>query len=494
MAAPVFQAAGSALSSTGAVTPVWPTHVAGDVAICFVESANEAISLSTPSGFVEVTGSPQGTGTAAGLASTRLAAFWCRATTSPMANPVVADSGDHTIAQIITFRGCIASGNPWDVTAGDVLAAASTAVSIPGATTSVAECLIVAAIAQATDSATGQITAAGFANASLASITQRSNVGTISGNGGGFAVATGVKTAAGAYSATTATLTTSSVQGRLSIALKPATANVTVNPGLAAVIYTGFAAIAKLAINAFAGTAAVVYTGLAPTAAVSNHQVVTPGVSGVVYTGHSPAVVIGAATVVQPGTAAISYTGLAPTLLVTVKIPVGLGSVVYTGLAPTVAISNNKFPSPGLGQVVYTGFAPSVVAAITAKPGTGSVTYGGFAPVVVLSNNQIVTANLGQITYTGFAPSALIGTAPATIASPGRAQIIYTGFAPIVIQPLRPAIARSSATTPIRRASSQTTPVRAHAGTTITDTYTWASNTFTFADTSHNFSQHRGMA
>jgi hypothetical protein len=135
-AIPKFQAAGAAVSNTIAVSPAWPTHLTNDIALLFVESANEAITLSTPAGFVEITNSPQGTGTAAGTAATRLAVFWCRATSSAMGAPTVADPGDHVIAQILTFRGCVTSGNPWDITAGDVAAVASATVTVPGATAS----------------------------------------------------------------------------------------------------------------------------------------------------------------------------------------------------------------------------------------------------------------------------------------------------------------------------------------------------------------------
>ena len=38
-AAPAFQAAGAAVNGTGSVSPVWPTHAVGDVALLFVESA-----------------------------------------------------------------------------------------------------------------------------------------------------------------------------------------------------------------------------------------------------------------------------------------------------------------------------------------------------------------------------------------------------------------------------------------------------------------------
>jgi type II secretory pathway pseudopilin PulG len=220
-AAPIYQAAGILVGGTGAQTVGWPTHQSGDVALLIIETANEAVTLSTSAGFVQVTNSPQGTGTAGGTTATRLAVYWKRATTSTEASPVVADSGNHQIAQIITFRGVIASGNPWDVTAGNVAATASTSVSIPGATTTVANTLVVAIVCNGTDTAAVQNS--GWTNANF-SLTERIDSGTTSGNGGGFGVATGVEATAGNYGTTTATLATSSVQGRMSIALKPSTA------------------------------------------------------------------------------------------------------------------------------------------------------------------------------------------------------------------------------------------------------------------------------
>jgi hypothetical protein len=215
---PYFVGVGTKAEGTGAVTPGLPLDLQlSDIMLLFVETANEAVS--TPSGWAIVADSPQGTGTGGGAAATRLSVFWKRATATEVA-PAVADPGDHAIAQILAFRGCIDTGNPWDVTSGDVAAAATTAVSIPGDTTTVANCLVVLALAQATDTATAQ--ASGYTNADLANLTERTDISSVSGNGGGFAVVTGEKAAIGAYGATTATLATSSVQGRISIALKPA--------------------------------------------------------------------------------------------------------------------------------------------------------------------------------------------------------------------------------------------------------------------------------
>ena len=223
---PAYQAAGAVISSTGTITAAWPTHQAGDVALLIVETANQTISLSTPAGFVEVTSSPQGTGTAGGTTATRLAVYWKRATTSYEPSPTIADSGDHQIARIITFRGVAESGNPWDAIAGDVTSGASTSVSIPGAATTVSDCLVVAIVANATDTASPLTSS--WSNSSLIGLMECVDDNSTSGNGGGFGAASGVKTSAGIYAATTATLAASSVQARLSMAMKPASA-----PGVA---------------------------------------------------------------------------------------------------------------------------------------------------------------------------------------------------------------------------------------------------------------------
>lgn len=239
-AVPTFQAAGTAVASIAAVSPAWPVHAVDDIALLLVQTANEAVSLSTPAGFVQVANSPQGTGAAATKASTRLTVFWARATSTTMATPTVADSGNNQVAQIITFRGVIGTGNPWDVTAGDVLAAASTAFSIPGATTTVTNALVVAIVSNSRDATVPQ--SSGWTNADLSGVVEITDFNASVGNGGGFGAATGVKAAAGAYRSTTGSLANSSVQGRLSIALRPnATTlgdgsnpgNVTLAPGAA---------------------------------------------------------------------------------------------------------------------------------------------------------------------------------------------------------------------------------------------------------------------
>lgn len=214
---PTYVSAGAVAEGTGNITPGFPPGTQqDDVLLLLIETANEAVS--TPSGWAAVADSPQGTGTGGGTTSTRLSIFWKRVAAIDSA-PTITDPGDHAVAQLFAFRGCVNSGNPWDVTSGDT-GASSTSVSIPGDTTTVANCLVVLAVANATDTATPQTS--GYTNADLANLTERSDVNSTQGNGGGFALITGEKASIGAYTATTATLATASVQGRMSIALKPA--------------------------------------------------------------------------------------------------------------------------------------------------------------------------------------------------------------------------------------------------------------------------------
>lgn len=218
-AAPAFQAAGTAVSGTGSVSPAWPAHAVGDVALLFIESTGgQAATLSTPAGFAAVLNSPQSTG--AGTSGTRITVYWARATTTTMAAPTVANPGDHVYAQIITYRGVISTGNPWDVTGGGVKAAASFSVTVTGVTTTVPSDLIVQVVSRDNDRTGAEFSAE--TNASLTGIAERSDGGTTSGNGGGFAVWDGVKATAGATGNTTATISRSTVNAFLTIALRPA--------------------------------------------------------------------------------------------------------------------------------------------------------------------------------------------------------------------------------------------------------------------------------
>lgn len=265
MALPTFQAAGTEASGTTSCTPAWPTHQADDIGLLFVETSGTA-APAAPSGWTQVTDSPQYADGGAGATRTRLSVFWRRAAGSSESTPTVTTDVNHVIAQILTFRGCITSGDPWDVTAGDNTGATtSTSVSIPGDTTTVADCLIVAACCSVFDTATDQFSS--WANGDLANVTEQADAFTATGNGGGFGVATGEKASAGAYGATTATLANAANQGRISIALKPPAGGGTVTLDAAITVAAAVAAAlaAERPLEASITQAATVTAGLAAT-------------------------------------------------------------------------------------------------------------------------------------------------------------------------------------------------------------------------------------
>jgi len=222
-AAPTFVAAGAVSSGTGAITPALPAGIAtNDVLLLFLETSNQAISISNQNGgtWTAVTGSPQGTGSGASSNATRLTAYWSRYNGTQGA-PTTSDSGDHQLGRIIAIRGAATSGNPWDVTAGGVESAADTSGSIPGATTTVANTLVVAAIATALPDASGTANFSAWTNANLTNVTERTDNTVTAGNGGGLGIATGGKATAGAYGNTAVTCASSTRKGMMSIAIKP---------------------------------------------------------------------------------------------------------------------------------------------------------------------------------------------------------------------------------------------------------------------------------
>ena len=220
---PTFVATGAVASNTVAITPALPAGIAtGDILLLFLETANQAISIANQNGgtWTAVTNSPPGTGTAGSTSATRLTVFWSRYNGTQGA-PTTSDSGDHQLGRMIAIRGAAASGNPWNVTAGGVEAVSDTSGSIPGATTTVANTLVVAAIATALPDATGTSNFSSWANSNLTGITERTDNTTSQGNGGGLGIVTGTKATAGAYGNTSVTCASSSYKAMMSIAIKP---------------------------------------------------------------------------------------------------------------------------------------------------------------------------------------------------------------------------------------------------------------------------------
>ncbi|MGE3162123.1 MAG: hypothetical protein AB7K53_08780, partial [Burkholderiales bacterium] len=174
-AAPAFQAAGAAQGATGGVTVPWPAHQAGDVALLFVETqGSQAVSFSNARGFQALPDSPQSVNNP--QRGTRLSVFWARATSGAMLSPQIADPGNHVYAVILTYRGVVSTGNPWDATAGGNNNGNNTSITVPGVTTTVPDTLIVQAVTRQTDS--GAAFVSNQTNANLTGIAERFDDGT----------------------------------------------------------------------------------------------------------------------------------------------------------------------------------------------------------------------------------------------------------------------------------------------------------------------------
>jgi hypothetical protein len=196
---PTVVSVGTVANGTGAVSPGLPASLQdNDILVMFIETNDQTITVA---GWTQAGSSPQSQATDV----TRLTVFWHRYNSASPPATTTSDSGDHQIARIIAIRGCITSGDPFNITGGSSDATSSTSATIPGVTTTVDNCLVLAACGVTRD-ATSTTNFSAWANASLASVAEQMDNTTTSGLGGGFGVASGEKATAGATGNTTATL------------------------------------------------------------------------------------------------------------------------------------------------------------------------------------------------------------------------------------------------------------------------------------------------
>lgn len=207
-------------SNTAGMTcnfPVGYTAVADDVALTFRESENADV-VTAPAGWAIAANQGVASGT-----TTRLSLIWKRLVGGDTA-PALADIGNHQVGINVIIRGCRTSGNPWNQVATSTETVADTSVSIPGVTTTAADCLCLYAFSTGQDinSSAGVTT---FSNGSLTNVTERMDRWATAGTGGGFWMGSGEKAVAGATGSMTATLLlTANFKALMCIALEGAAA------------------------------------------------------------------------------------------------------------------------------------------------------------------------------------------------------------------------------------------------------------------------------
>lgn len=219
--APIVSAIGGLASGTDALQAPLPTGITqGDILLLLVETANESVFISDFNGgtWLQVAGSPEGTGAAGAVEATRLTAFWSRYNGS-QGPPLLSDSGDHQTARMIAIRGAAISGDPWNVAVGGVDAVLNPGGNIPGATTTVDNALVIQAVATSHPDGEGTANFSGWSNASLVALAERGDSASSAGKGGALGIATGIKALAGGISSTTVTLAQPATKAMLTLAI-----------------------------------------------------------------------------------------------------------------------------------------------------------------------------------------------------------------------------------------------------------------------------------
>lgn len=212
MTVPAYVAAGTSAGGIGDITPTISSEAANYLMLLVVETGAEAVSAPS-GGWTLVPG-----GTAIGTA-TRGTVFYKYATSGAETDPTVTDPGDHAYGRVFTISGTDLT-DPFDAVAVSRRDNDTTGVAYaPGVRTRSADCLVLALWFWASDSA-GPLSS-GETNASLTSLTERSDEGTTQGNGGGFALVTGEKATAGAVDQTAFTTGVATGVATMTIAIRP---------------------------------------------------------------------------------------------------------------------------------------------------------------------------------------------------------------------------------------------------------------------------------
>lgn len=210
MAAPTMQAVGATASSAGGanVTVVAPAHQTDDILLLCVQNySNANLTFNQNTAGYALLDWAGGTNRSCNV-------YWVRATSSSMTNPSVTCNTNHQICCIVNIRGCITTGNPWDVSANSDFAT-TTSWSWPAVTTTVADTLCVMVGGSTRDNTGGWMSAQ--ANSNLSSITEDFDDSITTNAGGGLTIwhgtsasaqniGTGTGTSAASYAGDTITI------------------------------------------------------------------------------------------------------------------------------------------------------------------------------------------------------------------------------------------------------------------------------------------------
>ncbi len=361
MALPTFVAAGAPASGTGNITPPLPAgFLANDILLMFIETANQAVTI--PTGWANVTGSPQGVGTVGGSSSTMLTILWKRAVASET-TPTITDPGDHALGFIAAFRGCIGVNNPWDVTSTVTDAVSSTSFTIPGATTTRPDCLVVLACALHLDGVAPRVNS--WTNASLANIQIRADNSTTAGNKGSLGMATGELATPSTYGSTSVALSSTQIKAGMTIALRPSNFSLSMTGGNYNEFGTTSSVIGNRSLGATAGVETLSGSISAPRAAHTSFA--SSGSFQSVGMTSSPLATRRIAA--QPGSQ--FHTGASSFTFASRSLAASSGSGLSSGVASSLLRNSRMLAAAGSQSLLGSSASLLLLRRLLATPGSG---------------------------------------------------------------------------------------------------------------------------
>ncbi len=196
--------------------PFYTNYAPGDVAILCATTDQQ--NMTTPTGWTEISGSPQGVGTANIPTSVRLEAYY-KVVQAVEANVTFADVGAFHAAQIYGFRG-VSTTTPIQTSAGSVESASTTAMSWPSVTTTTTGTSILMCAAM-NDDETDTTNSSSQANTNLTGLWEAHDQVVTTGTGGGLVTLVASSSVARAIGNTTSTGDLSGRHGYITVALNP---------------------------------------------------------------------------------------------------------------------------------------------------------------------------------------------------------------------------------------------------------------------------------
>ena len=404
---PRFTAAAAAISGAGGtlLTGV-PTHLADDVLVMIVETANQAVP-SWPAGWTEFTNSPQGSGTAAAIGAVRISAAWHRCAAAGEAAPQLQlGTMNHGIARIFGIRGCITTGNPFDAVAGTTVAT-TTAYTMPSVTTTGPDRLIAYIGGFDQDLTTANVFSVTNQGSLDSAVDKVIDSFTSTGVGGGLGMFYGVKRAAGASGTIGVSAIATGAAAFLTIAFKPP-GGVVNQVIVIQSLTTGVPALATGAVTQDHVIAVTSLTAAAPTLASGTVSVQQEyAVDAQSLTTGVPAFAPG--TVSQLHTINVNALATAPPVLTTGAVTgnhVAVAQSLTTAL-PTLATGTVTLRHVVVAQSLTTSAPVLVASAITQKHVAVAQSLTSAAPVLAT----------GAVTQKHVVVAAALSTAVPTLAA-----------------------------------------------------------------------------